>query len=169
MAFVPRDQFRQPRAFSRLGRDPEPAEGVDSGDTRYRAALLQHFLARAVRDAMVERDRVVAQVLEAVGAQRGLSKDRVERKLRGEVGMQFADLAFWAEQFPDVAIAVGEYIKGWAGTAAPDAPQPRADLEADIDDIGRLTLEEKQLIIRWRAHNVAQLRARSTGKPPLRQ
>ena len=123
MAFVPREQFRQMTAFSRVSGPVDSADGVDPADVRYHAALLQHTTARAVREALARDGKTLGQVLATVSdsEQRGLSKDRIERKLRGEVGMQIADLAFFVQQFPEIAETIAAHILAWApveGTSA---------------------------------------------------
>ena len=116
MAFMPREQFRQQSAFGRVSGALEPAPGVDGAGTRYRSASLQHTVAKEVREALAREGKTVAQILSSVSDARGLSKDRVERKLRGEVGMQIADLAFWAQQFPDIAVTLAAHIRSWASS-----------------------------------------------------
>ena len=126
MAFVPREQFRQQSAFVRVSGALEPAPGIDGAGTRYRSASLQHTVAKEVREALAREGKTVAQILSSVSDARGLSKDRVERKLRGEVGMQIADLAFWAQQFPDIAITLAAHIRSWASSPSMPATAPRA-------------------------------------------
>lgn len=119
-------------AFGKVSRSIEPAEGVDPADPRYRAAILQHFLARWIRDALGIRGVTPAEFLASVPDAPGLSVDRQRRVLRGETTATYTDLAFWAGHFPFIARQMSAYLASWADADSPQKPDvaPQATARA---------------------------------------
>lgn len=113
MAFAPRSVVEVPSAFGRVRNLLPPADGIDANDHRYRSAMVQHLIADMIHDGLRLRGQTLPQFLSTAPDVPGLSPDRQRRMLRGETGAQFADLAFWAAEFPTVAIAVAKYIQSW--------------------------------------------------------
>ncbi|GAA2895226.1 hypothetical protein GCM10010455_17950 [Microbacterium esteraromaticum] len=118
MAFEPRSVVAVPLAFGRVGTLLPPADGVGANDHRYRSAMVQHLIADMVHDGLRLRGVTLPQFLDAAPDLPGLSPDRQRRLLRGETGAQFADLAFWASQFPAIATAVARYMETWVPSRA---------------------------------------------------
>lgn len=126
MAFEPRRVVAIPSAFGRVRALLPPADGVDASDHRYRSAMVQHLIADMVHDGLRLRGVTLPQFLDAAPDLPGLSPDRQRRLLRGETGAQFADLAFWASEFPAITTAVARYMETWVPTRADEqGPLPR--------------------------------------------
>lgn len=121
--FVPRDMFAQPSAFGNVGSIPGPADGVARTDPRYRAAVVQHMLARQVKDRLALRGLSQKEFLTPMESVRGLSATRMGRVLRGTQIATFGDLAFWTSEFPDVSPPMGKFIASWANAATDSATE----------------------------------------------
>ncbi|WP_157526362.1 hypothetical protein [Microbacterium oleivorans] len=113
VGFEPRDMFAQPKAFGVVNATPSPADGVRADDWRYRAAVVQHRFSRAVNDGLKLRGRHRREFLAQYADVRSLSVGRMGRVLRGEQVATMADLAFWAEHFPEVVERLREYFDWW--------------------------------------------------------
>ncbi|WP_449407129.1 hypothetical protein [Microbacterium maritypicum] len=113
MVFEPRSVVSVPSAFGKVHESIRPAEGFDRTDHRYRAATIQHMIAHMVHTQLRLRGQTLPQFLATAPDVPGFSPDRQRRMLRGETAAQFADLAFWASVFPQVAAGVAEYITSW--------------------------------------------------------
>lgn len=111
--FEPRALVKERAAFGKVGFPIEPAEGVDPASPRYRAAMLQHLLANAVREAVAINGTTVNAHIQSAHGREGLSADRQQRLLRGETMAQYADIAYWASHFPTVALVLIRYVKSW--------------------------------------------------------
>lgn len=118
MSFVPRDLFAQKAAFGKVQASPKPANGVAKSDHRYRAALLQHVLAREVRDALNNEGMLLADWLEPFEETPGLSAARMGRILRGTTQATLGDIGFWTGEFPEIAKKLAIQI---ASMGNPDA------------------------------------------------
>ena len=114
MTFEPRSMVAQKEAFGYTSGLPVPADGVDPSDHRYRGAMVQHILARMVREGLRHRGLNVTSFVESIGDVPGLSADRLRRVLRGETSATFADLAFFVSEFPATANQVAAYVAHWA-------------------------------------------------------
>lgn len=114
MAFEPRSVVSAPSAFGRVSTPIPPAEGFDQRDHQYRAAMVQHTMARIIHNALLISEQSLPQFLAGLTHVRGMSPDRVRRMLRGETAAQLADIAFWSAQFPQVALELAVYVRSWA-------------------------------------------------------
>jgi hypothetical protein len=112
-AFVPRELVAQPKAFGLAAGLLAPAHGVDESGERYRAAMVQHLMAVAVRGELLRSRGVTPSRYASRFEGRGLGEDRVRRIFRGETMAQLTDIVFWTAQFPGVASAIAEYASGW--------------------------------------------------------
>jgi len=113
MTFEPRSMVEQKDAFGHVAGLLKPAAGIESSDHRYRAAMVQHVMARKIREGLKLRGQKVTTFVEELGDVPGASADRVRRLLRGETSATFADLAFWATEFPVVTKEVMRYLEHW--------------------------------------------------------
>lgn len=111
--FEPRSLVKNRSAFGKVSSLLEPADGVDPEGPRYRAAMLQHILANAAREATSWRGTSVAAHIASAEGRDGLSADRQQRLMRGETMAQYADIAYWASHFPSVATALTLYMQSW--------------------------------------------------------
>ncbi|WP_417374449.1 hypothetical protein [Glutamicibacter protophormiae] len=177
MAFVPRSVFAQPSAFGRVRDGLTPAEGVDPEGHRYRAALLQNTIACVIHERLRLQGASVAAFTSAGGEAHGLSADRVCRMLRGETGAQYADLAFWAMQFPEVAAAASEHILSWipvepgsvpTPTPRTGSPQPDGLHEEEFAPMP-LTPQELAASRQLQKDNLDQLRERAAARASKQQ
>lgn len=112
-AFVPRALVAQPKAFGLAAGLLAPAHGVDESGERYRAAMVQHLMAVAVRGELLRSQGVTPSRYASRFEGRGLGEDRVRRIFRGETMAQLTDIVFWTAQFPGVASAIGEHVSDW--------------------------------------------------------
>jgi hypothetical protein len=124
MTFEPRDMVEQKGAFGYSGSLPDPAEGVGRDDHRYRAAMVQHIMARQVRDALKLRGVRLATYLDPYREWPGFSASRMGRVLRGTQSATFADLAFWTAEFPRISEHIAKYMATWKKPEATDAAPP---------------------------------------------
>jgi len=122
MTFEPRGMVEQREAFGFHSSLLRPASGVEPTDHRYRAAMVQHLMARRIREGLRLRGMNVTSFVQTIGDVPGLSADRVRRMLRGETSATFADLAFWSSEFPAVAKEIAKYVDHWTKPTEP-APQ----------------------------------------------
>ncbi len=113
MTFQPRSMVEQPDAFGHTSSLLRPAPGIETTDHRYRAAMVQHVMARRIREGLKLRGQKVTTFVEEIGDVPGASADRVRRLLRGETSATFADLAFWSMEFPTVTKEVVRYLEHW--------------------------------------------------------
>jgi hypothetical protein len=101
--FEPRMMVLMPKAFGRSSGPMPPALDVDPLDPRFRAAQLQHRIANAVREEVLEQGSSLEQFLSSMDpVPPGMSYDRVIRIQRGETLMQLADVVTWASAFERV-------------------------------------------------------------------
>lgn len=96
-----------PGQFGKSTTEPKPADGTSYEDPRFRAARLQHLVANAAREGMLEQGHSLksfADDLKAAGstAPPGMLYDRLVRIQRGESLMQLADLVSFAARFAQV-------------------------------------------------------------------
>ena len=89
---------------------PAPADGVDVEDPRYRAAVLQHQLAKEAREYLSNRGQDVAWLASSQAGHPGVSVDRMHRMLRGETMMQIADVLLFTALTKDATAAVENAI-----------------------------------------------------------
>ena len=123
MTFEPRSMVEQKDAFGFASGLLRPAPGVAPADHRYRAAMVQHMMARRIREGLRLRAQNVTSFVANIGDVPGMSADRVRRMLRGETSATFADLALWVTEFPDVAKEVIRYVEHWTKAPSGAAPQ----------------------------------------------
>lgn len=124
-AFVPRDVVEQPKAFGLAPGLLDPAHDVDVTSERYRAAMVQHVMAAAVRAELLKSRGITPAAFAGRFLERGLGADRVRRIFRGETMAQITDLMFWMGHFPDVAEVVSEQTSAWFGM--------NKDADADVE------------------------------------
>jgi hypothetical protein len=105
--FVPRDVFMSPHSFGQLADLPEVITGLNRAQGR--AALLQHVVANAVREARRDRGESLKELAERIDVPHS-SYDRFSRTLRGETMMSFTDLCLWVDEFPRVREKVAEFL-----------------------------------------------------------
>lgn len=99
--FEPRRMIKTPSQFGKSTSEPKPAAGISDGDPRFRAARLQHLVANAAREGMLEEGYTLKEYVESFPAP-GMSYDRLVRIQRGETLMQLADLVNFAALFHQV-------------------------------------------------------------------
>lgn len=116
-AFVPRTLVAQPKAFGQVLGLLEPAHDVAETGERYRAAMVQHLMAAAVRGELLATEGISPSAFAGRFAARGMGADRIRRIFRGETMAQLTDLVFWSTQFPAVGVAIVEHTSGWTLTA----------------------------------------------------
>jgi hypothetical protein len=120
--FEPRKLSRSPKQFGKTSLPLDPAEGVDQGDPRFRAASLQHVVANLVREMLLGRDSNLNEfVAKQPNTTSSLGYDRLVRIQRGETMMQLADLLYWSSIFPAIAAALADYP---FGTPGPEHERP---------------------------------------------
>lgn len=124
-AFVPRELVLQPKAFGLAPGLLDPVHDVAVTSERYRAAMVQHLMATAVRAALLRSRGLTPVAFAERFPERGLGADRVRRIFRGETMAQLTDLMFWMGHFPDVAETVSEQTAAWFGM--------NGDAEADVE------------------------------------
>jgi hypothetical protein len=90
-----------PGQFGKSSSDPKPADGTSHEDPRFKASRLQHLIANAAREAMLERGHTLKSFTDEFTAP-GMTYDRLVRIQRGESLMQLADLVNFAALFPQV-------------------------------------------------------------------
>lgn len=90
--FVPRELVSAPKLFGRTRTALDPARGIRREDPRFQAALLQHQLAKEIREFLTERGQTVSWLASPDAGHPGVSVDRMHRMLRGETMLQVADL-----------------------------------------------------------------------------
>lgn len=113
MAFEPRSMISSPSAFGSVPGDVPPADGIVVTDHRYRAAIIQHRIARSVHAYLRYSEKSLPRFLADFDGVPGLSLDRQRRMLRGETSASFADLTFWAGEWVGVAHEVMGYLEGF--------------------------------------------------------
>lgn len=141
-AFVPREVVAQPKAFGLASGLLEPAHEVDPESERYRAAMVQHLMVVAARDALLKAHGLSPTAFVERFDERGLGADRVRRIFRGESMAQLTDLMFWSGHFPEVAGAISSHISPVIETARPVLGVVDATREEPSEDA---MLRERQL------------------------
>lgn len=134
MAFEPRSKVAQRSAFGQVAVDLHPATGVSPDDVLYRAAIMQHRLAYFVNEQLRLQGTKVTTYLRRIPYAPGLSPDRQLRLLRGETTATYADLMFWAGEFPRVADAMGKFISAMAQPKTGDR-QRQTSAEGERDAV----------------------------------
>jgi len=161
-AFVPREVVMQPAAFGKVLELLDPAPPHTTESERYRAAMIQHVLCATARQALLtKRNGESPARFVRHSFERGLSQDRVRRVFRGATMAQFADFAFWAAHFPEVATAVAEYTASWA---SPSEPEPDSQEGPAVRPAGPMTVPQAHASAPRPAH---RMRARSTPQHPF--
>lgn len=159
-AFVPRTVVAQPKAFGLAPGPLEPAHDVDTTSERYRAAMLQHVMAVAVRSELLKAEGVSPATFVSRFRDRGLSADRVRRILRGETMAQLTDVMFWMSQLPGVAVAISEQTAEWFDTTANSAlsngPERTSAAAAEIAGTESAPDESESLVGAPRAGDLKQ-------------
>ena len=112
-AFVPRTLVAQPKAFGQVLGLLGPAHDVAETGERYRAAMVQHLMAAAVRGELLATEGISPSAFAGRFASRGMGADRIRRIFRGETMAQLTDLVFWSTQFPAVGAVLVEHTSGW--------------------------------------------------------
>lgn len=128
-AFVPRELVAQPKAFGLASGLLAPAHEVDPGSERYRAAMVQHLMVVAAREALLKAHGLSPTAFIAQFDERGLGADRVRRIFRGETMAQLTDLMFWAGHFPEIAGVISTHVEPWFAVVEFASPPPD-DVEA---------------------------------------
>lgn len=106
-----------PKQFGKSTTEPRPADGTSFDDPRFRAARLQHLVANAAREAMLEQGHTLKSFADEIAGAGsnpppGMLYDRLVRIQRGESLMQLADLVSFADRFPQVR-AVLDSERAW--------------------------------------------------------
>lgn len=114
MTVEPRKLVATPKAFGWNSEMLPPPLGIDPRGHDYRAAILQHYLARRVREWLKSNSLSVTTFAPTVAHVPGMSADRLRRMLRGETAATFADFTFWVEKNPQIASSVKGLLEAWA-------------------------------------------------------
>ncbi|MFF1876586.1 hypothetical protein [Leifsonia sp. NPDC058230] len=110
--FEPRKMISAPGQFGKSSLEPRPVDGASHDDPRFKASRLQHLIANAAREAMLEQGHTLKSFTDEFTAP-GMTYDRLVRIHRGESLMQLADLVNLASLFPQVrALLQSEIV--WA-------------------------------------------------------
>jgi hypothetical protein len=113
MTFEPRSMVLRSTEFGSTQGLIRPAEGVAPQDHRYRAAMIQHILARYVNQGVRSRGLSMTTFIASVGDIPGMTADRQRRIMRGETAATFGDFAFWVAEFPKAAVEISKYFEHW--------------------------------------------------------
>lgn len=94
----------EPRSFTqtraKFGRTASRLQPGVITSPQHGAAELQHALANAIREHLLDSGLDLKSFSEATDLPAGLSYDRFQRINRGETMMTLTDLAFWAARIP---------------------------------------------------------------------
>jgi len=127
--FKPRDAFAEPKAFAKVSSTPPPRPGIAASNARYRAAVLQHTAARAVREQLSLRGTNQKEFFAKLSHVPGLSVGRVGRLLRGEQLATLEDIALWFEHLPGGLDRFSEYVSRWNENTKKVMAQQRKDAQ----------------------------------------
>jgi len=101
--FEPRAFSAAPQQFGKSSKPLRPAAGYGARDLRFVAAQLQHRVANAVREELLDMQMTLEDLVKSMRPPSpGMTYDRLVRIQRGETLMQIADLMNWAQRFGTV-------------------------------------------------------------------
>ncbi|GAA3777080.1 hypothetical protein GCM10022240_30650 [Microbacterium kribbense] len=122
----PRDLVDRSDMFGRWGKPMRAAAGVDPTDARFIAANLQHWVANAVREAvLMERTNLASLLPTLQVTSPDLTLERVSSMQHGDEPMRLVDLLIWARRFDSVRDILTSAFGD--ATRAPVATLPPAD------------------------------------------
>ena len=131
--FEPRTMFAEPKTFAAVGSLPAPRPGVAASNAQYRAAVLQHVAARAVREQLRHRGTNQKDFFSKLSHIRGLSVGRVGRLLRGEQLATLEDIALWFEHLPEGLDRFSSYVANWDKTTKEMIQRQRQELREELE------------------------------------
>jgi len=170
-AFEPRSMVFQPKAFGMAPGLLEPAHGVTSTDERYRAAMLQHLMAVAVKGELLKSEGISPAAFATRFDGRGLGADRVRRIFRGETMAQLTDLMFWISQLPAVAVTISWYVDAsgageGGGEVSPDTAEEFAGDEVIVAEPEEPAVSEPDGLVQYqRKDSARQVQDAAVPKP----
>ncbi len=131
--FEPRSMFAEPKTFATVGSTPAPRPGVAASNAQYRAAVLQHVAATAVREQLRHRGTNQKDFFAKLSHIRGLSVGRVGRLLRGEQLATLEDIALWFEHLPEGLDRFSAYVAKWDETTKLMIKRQRQELQEQFE------------------------------------
>ena len=99
---TPRNLVSRQQLFGKTAERLEPAEGVLLSDPRFRAALIQHYVSNAVREALLAKGQSLREYTDSLIDTDALSYERLRKIQSGHSTMMLADFFHWGAHFPAV-------------------------------------------------------------------
>lgn len=131
--FEPRSMFAEPKTFANVSTTPAPRPGIAASNAQYRAAVLQHVAARAVREQLTHRGTNQKDFFAKHSHIRGMSVGRVGRLLRGEQLATLEDITLWFEHLPEGLERFSAYVVRWNQTTKEMIERQQKELQEQIE------------------------------------